>query len=240
MLNYIKFAIFQILSFSTVIFHTKELKKEHHNIKVAHNFLKKHAQNSLKLVKINVDIKGLEKIPNEPVLFVSNHASMLDGFILLSTINVPCGYVIADEAVWKNMIVINKLAKILKSVYINRKDAKKGMLAINEASQNIINGQSMVIFPEGDLTWVKDENAKISEFKSGALKIAYKAKCKIVPVVIKNSKNTYEGFYPIGKINSKDVFVEVLDPFDVHLKNSKIKTKELGEIIRNEMIKKMI
>lgn len=239
MLNYIKFAIFQVINFSLIVFHIKELKKEPHNIKVAHRFLYNHAKKSLRLVNINVNVEGMEKIPKEPVLFISNHSSMLDSFILLSTINVPCGYVIADEPVWRNMPVINRLAKILKSVYIDRKNPKKGMEAINEASKNIIDGQNMVVFPEGDLTWVKDPNSKISKFRSGALKIAYKAKCMIVPIVIKNSYGTYEGFNAVGKINSKDVDVEFLDPISIHLENPKIKTTELGEFIRQKMIGKM-
>lgn len=239
MLNYIKFALFQILNFSLIVFQIKDLKKEPHNINSAHKFLYNHAKKSLNIVNINVNVEGIEKIPKEPVLFISNHSSMLDSFILLSTINVPCGYVIADEPVWRNMPIVNRLAKILKSVYIDRKNPKKGMESINEASQNIIDGQNMVIFPEGDLTWVKDPDAKISKFRNGSLKIAYKAKCMIVPIVIKNSKGTYEGFNPIGKINSKDVYVEFLNPVNIHLKNPKIKTTELGEIIRKKMIDKM-
>ncbi len=66
------------------------------------------------------------------------------------------------------------------------------MKAINQAADNIKNNHSMAIFPEGDLTWVKDDNAYISDFRSGALKIAYKAKCPIVPMVIKNWYESYK------------------------------------------------
>ncbi len=97
----------------------------------------------------------------------------------------------------------------------------------------------MAIFPEGDLTWVKDPKSLVSDFKPGALKIAYKAKCPIVPMVIKNSLHTYEGYQPVGKINSKDVEVEFLEPIYDHLKNPKLKTVELAKTIKENMIEEM-
>ena len=57
MLNYIKFAIFQVINFSLIVFHIKELKKEPHNIKVTHRFLYNHAKKSLRLVNINVNVR---------------------------------------------------------------------------------------------------------------------------------------------------------------------------------------
>ena len=60
--------------------------------------------------------------------------------------------------------------------------AEESARQTNEAANNIVHGQSMAVFPEGDLTWVKDPNAIISEFRNGALKIAYKSKnCSGVP-----------------------------------------------------------
>ena len=111
--------------------------------------------------------------------------------------------------------------------------------SIIEASENILDGHSMAIFPEGDLTWVKDPNALVSDFRAGALKIAYKAKCPIVPLVIKNSKDTYEGYQPIGKITSMPVELEFLDPIYDHLDNPKLKSTILSESIKNNMIKKI-
>ena len=97
----------------------------------------------------------------------------------------------------------------------------------------------MAIFPEGDLTWVKDPKSLVSDFRAGALKIAYKAKCPIVPMVIKNSKGTYEGYEPVGKINTKDVDVEFLDPIYSHIENPRLKTVELADTIKEKMINEM-
>lgn len=242
MFNYIKFAIFQIIGFSLSVFKLKKFLKFPDKFTMENKFcfLQKQAKNSLNLVNINVNEVGKNKIPKEPVLFVVNHSSMLDSYILVSSVDRPIGCVIADEPVWKSIPIVSKWASIIKCVYVNRHDNREGLKSIIEASNNIKNGQSMAIFPEGDLTWVKDNKSLVSEFKSGALKIAYKANCPIVPIVIKNSKETYHGYKPFGKIKSTNVEVEFLDPVYDHIENPKIKTIDLGEHIRKGMIESIL
>lgn len=241
MFNYIKFVIYQVLGLLLYLPTFIKIKKNtsKYTIDSIFKFLNVHAIKSLKLVNINLNIIGIEKIPKSPVLFIVNHSSMLDSFILMSSVNRPIGCVIADVPVWKNIPIVSDLLKGIKCVYVNRENNREGLKNIQEASENILSGISMAIFPEGDLTWVKDPNALVSDFKNGALKIAYKAKCPIVPIVIKNSRYTYEGYNPIGKINSANVEVEFLDPVYDHIENPKIKSIILGDNIKNKMIKKI-
>ncbi|MEG2789155.1 MAG: lysophospholipid acyltransferase family protein [Romboutsia sp.] len=241
MFNYIKFALYQIVSLSCYLPKLMKMNKLYNkdNHEEIFRFLNMHTRKSLNLVNIKLNILGRDKIPNTPVLFVVNHSSMLDSFILMSSVDRHIGCVIADEPIWRNMPIISDILKAIKCVYINRHNNRDGIKSISEASNNILSGLSMAIFPEGDLTWVKDPNALISDFRNGALKIAYKAKCPIVPLVIKNSKGTYEGFQPIGKIHSTNVEVEFLDAIYNHIENPKLKSKELGETIKNSMIEKM-
>ena len=194
---------------------------------------------ALDLVKIKINVIGKEKVPKEEVLFVLNHSSMLDSYILVSSIVKPVGVIIADVPTWRHIPIVSHWLNMMKCVYIDRENNREGMKSIIQASENIKMGQSMAVFPEGDLTWVKDPHALISDFKPGALKIAYKAKCPIVPMVIKNSRGTYNGYEPIGKINSGNVEVEYLDPIYDHIENPKIKTKELAEMIKAKMIAAM-
>ncbi len=238
MFNYIKFAIFQILGFLLSI---PELVKIRHNEEKYNNiekfrFIKSHAQKSLNLVKIKVNVIGKERVPKENALFVLNHSSMLDSYILISSAVKPVGVIIADVPTWTHIPIVGRWLKLIKCVYINRENNREGLKSIIQASKNIEMGQSMAIFPEGDLTWVKDPKALISDFKPGALKVAYKAKCPIVPMVIKHSRGTYNGYEPIGKIKSGNVEVEYLDPIYDHIENPRLKTVELAEKIRAKMI----
>ena len=58
-------------------------------------------------------------------------------------------------------------------------------------------------------------------------------------MVIKNSKSTYEGYEPVGKIHSGQVEVEYLDAIYDHLENPKIKTTELAQMIKEKMLAAM-
>ena len=239
--NYIKFAIFQILGFLLSIPELIKLKinETKYNSMEKFRFIKSHAKRSLDLVKIKINVIGKEKVPKEEVLFVLNHSSMLDSYILVSSIVKPVGVIIADVPTWRHIPIVSHWLNMMKCVYIDRENNREGMKSIIQASENIKMGQSMAVFPEGDLTWVKDPHALISDFKPGALKIAYKATCPIVPMVIKNSRGTYNGYEPIGRINSGNVEVEYLDPIYDHIENPKIKTKELAEMIKAKMIAAM-
>lgn len=241
MFNYIKFAIFQIFGFLLSIPELIKLRineKKYDSIE-KFRFIKSHARKSLDLVKIKINVIGKEKVPKENVLFVLNHSSMLDSYILVSSIVKPVGVIIADVPTWRHIPIVSHWLNLMKCVYINRENNREGMKSIIQASENIKMGQSMAVFPEGDLTWVKDPQALISDFKPGAFKIAYKAKCPIVPMVIKNSRSTYNGYEPIGRIESGNVEVEYLDPIYDHIENPKIKTKELAEKVKEKMLAAM-
>lgn len=239
--NYMKFAIYQILGFLLSLPKLNKIKKNPNkfSLKEKFEFLQRQAKNSLSIVDIKLNILGSEFLPDEPVLFVSNHTSMLDSFILAASVDRPIGCVIADEPIWKNLPIISEWTRLIKCVYIDRKNNREGLKSINEASNNILGGHSMAIFPEGDLTWVKDPNSIVSNFRIGSLKIAYKAGCPIVPFVIKNSRETYQGYHPIGKIKSIPVEVEFLNPIYDHINDPKLKSSLLAENIRNKMIEKI-
>lgn len=239
MFNYIKFAIFQIIGFILSIPKLMKYKfnEEKYSNGEKYKFVRNHTNRSLNLVNIKVNVIGKDKVPDEEVLFVANHSSMLDSYILAANVTKPVGIVIADVPTWRHIPLVSGWLKLMKCVYINRENNREGIKSIIKASEIIKEGQSMAIFPEGDLTWVKDPNSLIGDFKPGSLKIAYKANCPIVPMVIKNSRSTYEGYQPIGKISSQNVEVEFLDPIYDHIENSKIKTVDLASSIREKMIK---
>ena len=105
MFNYFKFAIYQIIGFSGSIPKLNRVLKNQDNFtqEEIFKFLQHQAKSSLKLVNIDVTIKGLENIPSEPGLFVINHSSMLDSFILFASVNRPIGQMtITSTTVGKN------------------------------------------------------------------------------------------------------------------------------------------
>lgn len=86
--NYMKFAIYQILGFLLSLPKLNKIKKNPNkfSLKEKFEFLQRQAKNSLSIVDIKLNILGSEFLPDEPVLFVANHTSMLDSFILAASV----------------------------------------------------------------------------------------------------------------------------------------------------------
>lgn len=128
------------------------------------------ADYSVKIGKSKVTVYGTEKIPKDrPVLFISNHESYADipmlihalrdfnfGFLLKSTMN--------------NIPYIKDYLKYMQCVSIDQTDMRQAVTALNDASEIIKNGRSMLIFPEGKRSF----NNIPREFKNGAFKIVRK------------------------------------------------------------------
>lgn len=107
-------------------------------------------------VKVNGDITR-----NRPVLFVANHASYFDIFVLGAVL--PAVFIAKDEI--PNWPVIGPLTRFSGSVYISRKmaDTAKNMQTIKECGQN-----SFILFPEGTTS----DGNRVKKFNSAFLELA--------------------------------------------------------------------
>ena len=100
MFNYIKFALFQIFGFLLSVPKLINLKfneKKYNSIE-KFKFIKSHAKKSLDLVKIKINVVGKERVPKEEVLFVLNHSSMLDSYILISSWKFVVKFVVSTPS----------------------------------------------------------------------------------------------------------------------------------------------
>lgn len=130
----------------------------------------------------SIMIKGIENIPvGQPVLFVSNHQSHMDSAIIHGFINIPKGF-IADKEV-KNIPILRTWMKYMKCIFIDRDNIRQNVHSMEEGVRILMNGHSLVIYPEGRL----DEGKRLGNFKKGCIKLALKAGVPIVPVTMINS-----------------------------------------------------
>lgn len=145
------------------------------------------SRNIVRFSRCDLEIIGEENIPkDQAALYVSNHQSYLDIPLLVYALNQPLGFVAKMEL--SKVPIIGKWIYFTESVFIDRKDIRQSLKAINEASKKIKDQHSMVIFPEG----TRSKNTTMNPFKPGSLKIAEKAKSLVVPVTIINSYKLYE------------------------------------------------
>lgn len=140
----------------------------------------------LKRAHVQLNIKGEENIPSGPVLFVSNHQSNFDIPIFFAAINKQFGFVAKSNL--DGIPLFSKWIERIKSVYIDRGDARQSLKAIQEGIVLLKNGYSLVIFPEG----TRSRSSQMADFKKGSLRLATKSKVPVVPITINGSYKIFE------------------------------------------------
>ena len=139
-----------------------------------------------KAIKMNVTVIGKENIPDVPCCYIGNHTSILDIPLLIDSVGKCMGFVAKKEML--KVPIIGYWVEKYKCVPLDRENAREAIKVIREGAENIKNGYSMAIFPEG----TRSKDGKLKEFKKGSLKLATMAKAPIVPVSIDGAYRAYE------------------------------------------------
>jgi 1-acyl-sn-glycerol-3-phosphate acyltransferase len=143
------------------------------------------------LAGTKIDIKGLENIPKDrSVLFISNHRSDFDVVIIYALLPVLTGFVSKIEV--KKVPILRRWMQFNKCVFLDRKNPREGLKAILAAVENVNNGTSMYIAPEG----TRNHEKEMLPFKPGSLKIAEKSGCPIIPIALTNTDAIFENQKP--------------------------------------------
>lgn len=176
---------------------------------------------------IKLEVKGYENIPNnEAVLFIGNHTSFYDIIVTYPLMNRPTGFVAKKEI--QKIPFLSWWMYFVNCIFLDRKDARKGLQSVLEAADMIKNGISIFLFPEG----TRSKDCKLGEFKDGGFKIATKSKCPIVPVGIQGTYNVFERQFP--RIKSSKVIVNFGKP--VYTDGmERAETKQLPEMIKTRI-----
>ena len=171
-------------------------------------------------------IIGEENVPkDQPVLYIGNHRSYFDIIITYSRCPRLTGYVAKDSM--KKVPLLSVWMSRLHCLFINRSDVKEALKTILAGIDNIKNGISMCIFPEG--TRNKTEDLMLP-FKEGSFKMAEKTGCLIVPMAISGSADILEAHFP--KVKPVHVIVEYGKPIYPD-ELSKEDKKHIGEYTQN-------
>ena len=173
-----------------------------------HKITTKWAKFVMKLAGAKITVIGEENLPkDQTVLFVANHQSNFDIPLLMSSINVPKGFIAKKEL--EKWPMISTWMKYIKCIFMDRSNLRKSAEAIVEGTMLLRGGYSMVIFPEG----TRSKGGPIGDFKAGSFKLATKSKCPIVPVTIDGTYKLLEANN--NWIKSADVRLIIHPPIDV-------------------------
>ena len=136
--------------------------------------------------------------------------------------------------------VLGLWMKRLHCLFIDRDDIKQGLKVILEAIDQVKNGISVCVFPEGTRCKNKDDLTDVLPFKEGTFKIATKSKCKIVPMAIVGTNEIFEDQFPWVK--KRHVTIKSCTPIDP-ASLSKDEQKHIGVYCRNvivDMLKEIV
>ena len=156
---------------------------------------------------ITVKVKGRENLwKQRPALFVSNHQSILDGYISPYLIQSDLVAIGKKEA--RSLPFLGKMMEDSGFIMFDRSSKNAGREASEACVQALKDGYSVMMAAEG----ARSPTPSLLPFKKGAFHIATQAGVPIVPVVIKNA---YE-ILPPGEVipRTGTVEVEVLEPID--------------------------
>lgn len=214
------------------LYKAKKLKKENKEKELEdylNSISEKWALSLLKLAGIKVKVKGLENIPDgEKIVFISNHQSNFDIPILLAHLNKRVAFIAKSEI--EKLPFFGSWMELLNCVFIDRKDPRKSIKAINKGAKFVKQGQPMVIFPEG----TRSKDGLLNEFKPGSFKLAVKSKAKILPITIDGSINAMRK----GKIIIKSANVNLIISKPIDLgdeRDTNLIAKKVKEQIANNL-----
>lgn len=155
---------------------------------------------------VKLTVIGEENVPkDEPILYIGNHKSFFDIVITYARCPRLTGYISKDGMA--KVPLINIWMKRLYCLFLDREDMKKGLKTILTGIDQMKNGISMCIFPEGTRNKTDQD---LLPFHAGSFKLAEKSGCPIIPMALTNSADILENHFP--RIKSTHVILQYGKP----------------------------
>ena len=137
-----------------------------------------------RLLGLPLRVEGIDHLDGTgPFVIVANHASYLDGFILMSIIPGEACYVVKRELA--DQFFARVLLKRLGAEFVERFDVQRGAEDTDRLLRVAREGRSVVFFPEGTLTRMPG----LQSFRMGAFVVAAQAGVPVVPVGIRGTRS---------------------------------------------------
>ncbi len=166
-----------------------------------------------------VNVKGRDNVNPKQSYVVSNHQSVYDIFLIYGWLGIDIKWIMKKEL--RKIPSVGFGSQKVGHIFIDRSNSKKALESINEAKMKLVNGTSVVIFPEG----TRSQSGELGTFKRGAFKIAYDLNLPILPITLVDTKN----ILPSNTINILPGRVKMVihEPIDI----DKYSEKEPGYLL---------
>jgi len=135
----------------------------------------------LRLLGMRVRCRGLERI-QAPCVVVANHASYLDGVVLVAVLPPKFSFVIKREM--SSVPLAGTLLRRIGAEFIERRERFGGARDTRRVLRQAATGQALVFFPEG--TFVAEIG--LLRFHIGAFVAAARANLPVIPVALRGTR----------------------------------------------------
>src|SRR5262249_54040306 len=134
---------------------------------------------ALRLAGIRLETEGRERVPDpRNLLIVANHASHLDGPLLLLALGVDFTVMLKAE-----LFALAPLRPAMRAagfIGVERGDRGRSADALGAAVEALASGRCLLAFPEG----TRSRDGHLGELKKGAFVAAVAAGSRVVPVAL--------------------------------------------------------
>ena len=131
-----------------------------------------------------VSVSGRNHIDmKQSYVVIANHQSAFDIFVLYGFLNIDFKWVMKQEL--RKVPGIGIGCEKVGHIFIDRRDHESSMKTLAAAKKKIVNGTSVIFFPEG----TRSTDGSIKDFKKGAFKMALDLNLPILPVTIIGTKD---------------------------------------------------
>lgn len=159
-----------------------------------------------------VIVRGVENIPkDETVVYAINHRSIFDIILTYPYMRKPTGFIAKKEL--GNIPFFSWWLWFGNTLFLDRKDIRKGMKTMLKGIDNVKRGVSMAIFPEGTRNRDKESKISLLDFHEASFKLASKPKVPVIPIAIYNSADCFENHKPW--IRKATVLITIGKPFRI-------------------------
>lgn len=133
---------------------------------------------------MRVRVIGRQNVdPLQSYVIVSNHQSQYDIFVLYGWLNIDFKWVMKQEL--RKVPAIGISCERLGHIYVDRSNREAALASINAAKQRIVDGTSVLFFPEG----TRSRDNRMRPFKKGAFRMALDLQLPILPITIQGTRD---------------------------------------------------
>lgn len=195
-----------------------------------------------KLSRTPMKIHGLENLPpeNQACIYVANHASYLDGPVVINLVPNIVRFVAKSELKqhWLSQWFLNRI----EAEYIERFDIEKSLEDLNRLCDSALKEHGLFFFPEGTF----GRRPGLLPFHLGAFFVAAKVNLPVVPITIRGTRSILRADTWLPSQGTIQVVIgEPIDPNKLIVEKAEAAingdlwalAKQLRDAARNQILK---